>query len=164
VAPNHDTDGGGTSDMTSRIADMVASLANRLAATSWRSETGTILSSLCDAVGATGASLFELRPAAGRWDAELVSTWPGREGAGQEPETIGELSERWVRVLTEGRALPGEADFAPWHIQRVLERSGRSGSLIVPVVAGDVPGGFITVETLRGGRRPTSRCSPRSAP
>jgi PAS domain S-box-containing protein len=132
--------------VTSRIADVLSSLANRLATETWRSGTDATFSSLCAAVGAKGASLFELRQSTGRWDAELVSTWPGREGAGPQPRTIGELSERWVQVLTEGRALPGEAEYASWYVLRVLERSGRSGSVIVPVVAGDEPRGFITLD------------------
>jgi PAS domain S-box-containing protein len=146
VGRNHGTDDGGTSSVTSRIADALSSIAIRLATESWRSETDAIFASLCASVGAKSASLFELRKSAGRWDAELVSTWPAREGAGPRPETVGELSERWVRVLTEGRALPGAAEYASWYVLRVLERSGRSGSLVVPVVAGVEPLGYITLE------------------
>jgi PAS domain S-box-containing protein len=153
VAPNLRTEGGGTSDMTSRIADVLASIADRLAAKTWRSENDTILSSLCAAVETNGASVFELRPAAGRWDAELVRTWPRREGTSSEPETIGELAGRWVRVLTEGRALPGDSEHGSWYVLRILERSGRSGSVIVPVVAGDKPWGFITLEGSQEARR-----------
>ena len=150
---NHGADDGARSSVTSRIADVLASLANRLAATTWRSETDTILSWLSAAIGTNGASLFELRPATGRWDAELVSTWPGRGGASPAPETIGELSERWVDILSEGRALPGEPEYVSSYVLRVLERIGRSGSVIVPVVADDEPWGFITLEGPHDVRR-----------
>jgi PAS domain S-box-containing protein len=139
-------DDGTASAMTSRIADVLASLANRLAVATWRSEIDTILPSLCAAVGMSAASLFELRLAAGRWNAELVSTWPVREQADPRHDRFGELSQRWVRALAEGRALPGDTEDVSWYVRRVLERSGHSGSVILPVIAGDKPWGFITLE------------------
>jgi PAS domain S-box-containing protein len=146
-------DDGTASAMTSRIADVLASLANRLAVATWRSEIDTILPSLCAAVGMSAASLFELRLAAGRWNAELVSTWPVREQADPRHDRFGELSQRWVRALAEGRALPGDTDDVSWYVRRVLERSGHSGSVILPVIAGDKPWGFITLEGSHEVRR-----------
>jgi PAS domain S-box-containing protein len=139
-------DNTGASAMTSRLADELFSLANRLAVATWRSEIQTILASLCAAVGMSVASLFELRLVAGRWNAELVSTWPVPEGADSPPARSGQVSERWVGVLAEGRALPGDTEDASWFVWRILERSDHSGSVILPVIAADEPWGFITLE------------------
>jgi PAS domain S-box-containing protein len=139
---------GGVAPSSSRIAATLAATTQRLAAGDWRPEVDGLLSSLVDAVGAEAASLFELRPRDERWSAVLVATWP-RETAASEPETLEELSGRWVRLLAEGRALPGDTDRASWYVTRILDRGGRSGSLIVPIVTGNEAWGFITVERPR---------------
>lgn len=146
MARKHGMDEGGTSGVASRLADALAAAARRPATDTWRSQADAILSSLCEAVGANAATLFELRPVAGRWDAEVVGTWPTRERTGTTPETIAELPERWIRLLAEGAPVLGDADHASWYVQRGLERSGRAGSVIVPVVGGDEPWGFLTLE------------------
>lgn len=138
---------GGVAPSSSRIAAPLAATAQRLAGGDWRPEVNGILSSLADAVDANAASLFELRPRDERWKAVLVATWPHETPS--ELVRIEELSGRWVQLLSEGRGLPGDTDKASWYVMRILERGGRPGSLIVPILTGSDAWGFITVERPR---------------
>jgi PAS domain S-box-containing protein len=139
----------GVSASSSRIAATLAATAQRLAAGDWRPEVDGILSSLADAVGGDAASLFELRPRDERWSGVLTAAWP-RDSA-SDLVTIEELPDRWVRLLAEARALAGDTDRTSWYVTRILERGGRPGSLIVPIVTGTEAWGFILLERPRQG-------------